>query len=88
MQIGVSAPTSGPLIRPDSLVRIATEAEQLGYDYVTVSDHIMIPTAIASKYPYTDSGNSPRVRRPTGWSSSRPRHSSRRSRRSCASSPR
>ncbi len=31
MQIGCSAPTSGPLIAPDSLVRIATEAEQLGY---------------------------------------------------------
>lgn len=59
MQIGVSAPTSGPLIGPDSLVRIATEAEQLGYDYVTVSDHIMIPTSIASKYPYTDSGEFP-----------------------------
>lgn len=59
MQIGVSAPTSGPLIGPDSLVRIATEAEQLGYDYVTVSDHLMIPTAIASKYPYTDSGEFP-----------------------------
>ena len=30
MQIGCSAPTSGPLIAPDSLVRIATEAEMLG----------------------------------------------------------
>ena len=27
MQIGCSAPTSGPLIEPDSLLRIATEAE-------------------------------------------------------------
>ena len=44
MQIGCSAPTSGPLIAPDSLVRIATEAEMLGFDYVTVSDHVMIPT--------------------------------------------
>ena len=47
MQIGCSAPTSGPLIAPDSLVRIATEAEALGFDYVTVSDHVMIPTSIA-----------------------------------------
>jgi probable F420-dependent oxidoreductase len=59
MQIGCSAPTSGPLIAPDSLVRIATEAEQLGYDYVTVSDHIMIPTSIASRYPYSESGEFP-----------------------------
>jgi probable F420-dependent oxidoreductase len=59
MQIGCSAPTSGPLIAPDSLVRIATEAEQIGFDYVTVSDHIMIPTAIASRYPYSESGEFP-----------------------------
>ena len=59
MQIGCSAPTSGPLIGPDSLVRIAQEAEMLGYDYVTVSDHVMIPTSIASKYPYSDSGEFP-----------------------------
>ncbi len=59
MQIGCSAPSSGPLIGPDSLVRIATEAEQLGFDYVTVSDHVMIPTSIASRYPYSDSGEFP-----------------------------
>ena len=59
MQIGCSAPTSGPLIGPDSLVRIAQEAETLGVDYVTVSDHLMIPTSIASHYPYSDSGEFP-----------------------------
>src|SRR6202021_1591530 len=59
MQIGCSAPTSGPLIQPDSLLRIATEAESLGFDYVTVSDHVMIPTRIASRYPYSDSGEFP-----------------------------
>jgi alkanesulfonate monooxygenase SsuD/methylene tetrahydromethanopterin reductase-like flavin-dependent oxidoreductase (luciferase family) len=59
MQIGCSAPTSGPLIKPDSLVRIAQEAEMLGFDYVTVSDHVMIPTSIASRYPYSDSGEFP-----------------------------
>ncbi len=59
MHIGCSAPVSGPLIGPDSLVRIATEAEMLGFDYVTVSDHVMIPTSIASRYPYSDSGEFP-----------------------------
>ena len=59
MQIGCSAPTSGPLIAPDSLVRIATEAEMLGFDHVTVSDHVMIPTSIASRYPYSESGEFP-----------------------------
>ena len=59
MQIGCSAPSSGPLIAPDSLVRIATEAEMLGFDYITVSDHVMIPTSIASRYPYSESGEFP-----------------------------
>ena len=59
MQIGCSAPTSGPLTDTDSLTRIATEAEMLGFDYVTVSDHIMIPTDVASRYPYTESGEFP-----------------------------
>ena len=59
MQIGCSAPSAGPLIEPDSLMRIAKEAEALGFDYVTVSDHVMIPTSIASRYPYSDSGEFP-----------------------------
>src|SRR6201992_4440786 len=59
MQIGCSAPTSCPLIEPDSLLRIVTEAETLAFDYVTVSDHVIIPTSIASRYPYSDSGEFP-----------------------------
>jgi probable F420-dependent oxidoreductase len=59
MQIGCSVPTSGPLTDPDSIARVATEAEMLGFDYVTVSDHIVIPTDIDSRYPYSDSGEFP-----------------------------
>ncbi len=56
MQIGCSAPTSGPLTAPDTIARIATEAEMLGYDYVTISDHLLIPTDIGSRYPYSEDG--------------------------------
>jgi len=59
MQIGFNAPTSGPLIEPDSLLRIITEGEALGFDYVTISDHIMVPRNLESKYPYTDTGEFP-----------------------------
>jgi probable F420-dependent oxidoreductase len=59
MQIGFNAPTSGALIEPDSLRRIITEGEALGFDYTTVSDHIMVPRNLDSKYPYTDSGEFP-----------------------------
>src|SRR3982074_1780636 len=59
MQIGFNAPPSGPLIEPDSFVSIITEGEALGFDYVTISDHIMVPRNLASKYPYTDTGEFP-----------------------------
>jgi probable F420-dependent oxidoreductase len=59
MQIGFNAPTSGPLIEPDSLSRIIVEGEALGFDYVTISDHIMVPRNLDSKYPYTDTGEFP-----------------------------
>src|ERR1700759_2139212 len=59
MQIGFNVPTTGPLIEPDSLARIVTEGEALGFDYVTISDHIMVPRNLESKYPYTDTGEFP-----------------------------
>ena len=59
MQIGFNAPSTGALIEPDSLRRIITEGEALGFDYATVSDHIMVPRNLGSKYPYTDSGEFP-----------------------------
>jgi probable F420-dependent oxidoreductase len=59
MQIGFNAPTTGPLIEPDSLARIVTEGEALGFDYVTISDHIMVPRNLQSKYPYTGTGEFP-----------------------------
>jgi probable F420-dependent oxidoreductase len=59
MRIGFNAPTSGPLIEPDSFISIITEGEALGFDYVTISDHIMVPRNLESKYPYTDTGEFP-----------------------------
>src|SRR3954447_1953357 len=59
MQIGFNVPTTGPLIEPDSLARIVTEGEALGFDYITISDHIMVPRNLQSKYPYTGSGELP-----------------------------
>lgn len=56
MRIGFSAPTAGPLSNADNLIRLATGAEELGYDYATFSDHVVIPTDIAARYPYSDTG--------------------------------
>src|SRR6266849_8220573 len=59
MQFGFGAPVSGPLSTPDSLVRIAVEGEAMGYDYTTISDHVVIPRDIEAKYPYSDTGEFP-----------------------------
>ncbi len=59
MQIGFNAPTAGPLAATGALVRIVTEGEAMGFDYATVSDHVVIPTDIHARYPYSDSGEFP-----------------------------
>jgi probable F420-dependent oxidoreductase len=59
MQIGFNAPTSGLLAEPDNLARLCAEAEKLGYDYAAFSDHVVMPTDIHAKYPYSETGEFP-----------------------------
>jgi probable F420-dependent oxidoreductase len=41
---------------PQSLATLARTGEELGFGIITVSDHIIIPKAIHSTYPYNESG--------------------------------
>ena len=59
MQIGFNAPTSGPLAAADSLTELAVGGEAMGFDYLTFSDHIVIPTDISARYPYSETGEFP-----------------------------
>jgi probable F420-dependent oxidoreductase len=56
MQIGFNAPTAGPLSALDPLTGLCAGAEELGFDYATFSDHVVIPTDISSPYPYSATG--------------------------------
>ena len=56
MQIGFNLPISGPLSSPDSLIRIAQQGEALGYDYLTLTDHVVLPNLPVPGYPYSESG--------------------------------
>src|SRR6185437_2121085 len=56
MQIGFSLPTRGPLSSPENLATLAQRAEEMGFDIISVSDHVVIPRAIGSRYPYSASG--------------------------------
>ena len=70
MEIGFNAPTTGALIEPDSLRRIITEGEALGFDYTTVSDHIMVPRNLGVEVSLhaTPASSQPAPPR-RGWSS-------------------
>src|SRR5215469_11578775 len=56
MQFGFNLPNSGALAQPDIMARIAREGEALGYDYLTVTDHVTLPDMAEPGYPYSESG--------------------------------
>jgi probable F420-dependent oxidoreductase len=56
MQIGFNLPISGPLSEPAIATRIAQQGEALGYDYLTLTDHIVLPNLKVPGYPYSESG--------------------------------
>ena len=56
MEFGFGVPTRGPLATPDSMAALAKAGEEMGFGIVSVSDHIVIPKTIESRYPYNESG--------------------------------
>ena len=56
MQFGFNLPNSGSLAAPEIMARIAREGEALGYDYLTVTDHVVLPDMAEPGYPYSESG--------------------------------
>src|SRR5437879_4151705 len=56
MQFGFNLPNTGALAAPDVVVRITREGEALGYDYLTVTDHVVLPDMAEPGYPYSESG--------------------------------
>jgi probable F420-dependent oxidoreductase len=63
MQIGFNIPVTGPLATAAAMSRLAVEGEAMGYDYATISDHVIEPVDIRARYPYTESGEFPRTSR-------------------------
>jgi probable F420-dependent oxidoreductase len=59
MEYGFGAPVSGPLSGAADLTGIVCEGEAIGYDYCTLSDHVVIPRELEAKYPYSDTGEFP-----------------------------
>jgi probable F420-dependent oxidoreductase len=66
MQLGFNLPISGPNSGARSFARIAQAGEAMGYDYLTLTDHVVLPDMSVPGYPYSESGefmsNSPTER--------------------------
>jgi probable F420-dependent oxidoreductase len=56
MQIGFNLPVSGPMASPDIMAGIAQLGESLGFDYLTLTDHIALPDTSTPGYPYSTTG--------------------------------
>ena len=56
MQYGFGVPTRGPLSTPESLATLAKRGEEMGFDIIGVSDHVVIPRRVDSRYPYSETG--------------------------------
>ncbi|HEX3863716.1 MAG TPA: TIGR03619 family F420-dependent LLM class oxidoreductase [Stellaceae bacterium] len=57
MQFGFNLPNSGALAAPDIMARVACHGEALGFDYLTVTDHVVLPDMAEPGYPYSESGS-------------------------------
>lgn len=56
MEYGFGIPTRGPLATPNNIITMAQRGEEMGFDIISISDHIVIPRSINSPYPYNPTG--------------------------------
>src|SRR5207245_6840362 len=56
MRIGVKVPNSGPLPERLGIGAMAAELESAGFESLWVSDHIVLPAEIESRYPFAEDG--------------------------------
>ena len=59
MDYGCHLPVFGPIATRDSVLAFARRMEALGYDSLWASDHVALPHAIRSRYPYSETGQFP-----------------------------
>ena len=56
MQFGAMIPNLGGATDPVDIARLSQQVEALGYETLMVSDHVILPTRLESRYPYSSSG--------------------------------
>ena len=56
MRYGFYLPTRGKTATADALEALVARGEALGFTSVMIADHVVFPSVVSSKYPYTVSG--------------------------------
>jgi probable F420-dependent oxidoreductase len=56
MKFGINTAARGALGTRDAYMSIAQKAESCGFDFLSVSDHVVVPRKIGSDYPYSEGG--------------------------------
>ena len=59
MDFGFYVPTRGPLSAPENMKTLVTKGEELGFGYMAITDHVVVPRTVDSTYPYSDEGDWP-----------------------------
>lgn len=59
LEIGIHTLMRGPMASREGTLAVSRKAEALKYDYIGINDHIVVPTDINSRYPYTEHGQWP-----------------------------
>jgi probable F420-dependent oxidoreductase len=56
MKFGLSTLTRGVFSTRENYKAVAVAAERAGFDFLSVSDHVVVPANLKSRYPYAASG--------------------------------
>jgi probable F420-dependent oxidoreductase len=56
MDFGVATSSRGALGNRGGYIAVAEAAERLGFGFISVNDHVIVPRDIASRYPYSETG--------------------------------
>ena len=56
IEVDFGLPTRGPLSFFEHLVTLAQCGEEMGFHIISVSDYVVIPKTIDSRYPYSETG--------------------------------
>lgn len=59
LEIGIDVGIYGRLAEPEHVLSLGRLAEEQEYHSVWLADHVVFPSSIASKYPYSPNGDFP-----------------------------